>query len=370
MSVAKPSAFPSIVRELQSLRDSGSSVYAVHYACENIFKNPSEPAKISAIAFGAAFSSATRIYSVMDRQDGGERFVLESYYSFLRDCPDARLLHWNMNAADFGFQAIANRFVRVLGSEPPLKHSDGLLIDLDEVLGMGYGRDFAEHPKLINIAKLNDFRTQYFLSGKEEADLFEKGDHARIRRSVSEKVAILGYLTKRLLDGTLETLHGGQRVEFAGTSIDSVAVAVSVGAKMLDVQRQLVKRHSGRPTIEVNDEYDAQDLYNSLLRVFFDDIRSEEWAPSYAGGATRIDFVLPRYKLAVELKHTRKTMTAKDVGDQLIIDITKYKAHQSVRHLVCLVFDPEGHLTNPRGIEADLSSPRDGLAVTVRIFDR
>jgi len=306
----------------------------------------------------------------MDRENDGERFVLESYYAFLREYPDARLLHWNMNAADFGFQAVANRYVRITGNEPPLKHSDGLLIDLDEVFGMGYGRDFAEHPKLINIAKLNDFRTQYFLSGKEEAELFDKGEHARIRRSVSEKVTILGYLTRKLLDGTLETRHGGQRLAFGGSSMDSVAVTVEVGARMLDVQRQLAKRHSNRATIAFNDEYDAQDLFNSLLRIFFDDIRREEWTPSYAGGANRIDFVLPRYKLAVELKYTRQSMTAKDVGDQLIIDITKYKTHPSVRHLVCLVFDQEGHLSNPRGIEADLSTPRDGLAVTVRIFDR
>lgn len=364
------SAFPLILRELKSLRDSGSSVYAVHYACENIFKNPSEPAKISAIAFGAVFSSATRIYSVMDREKDGERFVLESYYAFLRDYPDARLLHWNMNAADFGFQAIANRYVRVLGTEPPVKHPDGLLMDLDELFGLGYGRDFAEHPKLINIAKLNDFRTQYFLSGKEEADLFDKGDHAKIRRSVSEKVAILGYLARKLLDGTLETRHGGQRLAFAGASTDSVAVTVSVGARMLDVQRQLANRHANRPTITVTDEYDAQDLFHSLLRLFFDDIRREDWSPSYAGGASRIDFVLPRYKLAIELKYTRASMSAKDVGDQLIVDIAKYKTHSSVRHLVCLVFDQQGHLANPRGIEVDLSTPKEGLAVTVRIFDR
>jgi hypothetical protein len=139
---------------------------------------------------------------------------------------------------------------------------------------------------------------------------------------------------------------------------------------MLDVQRQLKNRYKDRPTISVTDEYDAQDLFNSLLRLFFEDVRREEWSPSYAGAASRIDFVLPRYKLAIELKYARQSMTAKDLGEQLIVDIAKYKEHPSVRHLVCLVFDADGQLANPRGIETDLSAPQDGVAVTVRIFDR
>jgi hypothetical protein len=106
------------------------------------------------------------------------------------------------------------------------------------------------------------------------------------------------------------------------------------------------------------------------LRLFFDDIRREEWTPSYAGGASRIDFVLPRYRIGIELKYARQSMTTKDLGEQLIVDTVKYKTHNSVRHLVCLVFDPDGQLNNPRGIEKDLSQPREGLAVTVRIFDR
>jgi hypothetical protein len=119
-----------------------------------------------------------------------------------------------------------------------------------------------------------------------------------------------------------------------------------------------------------NDEYDAQDLFNSLLRLFFDDIRREEWTPSYAGGASRIDFVLPRYRIAIELKYARQSMTAKDLGEELIVDAAKYKTHTSARHLVCLVFDSNGYLNNPRGIENDLSQPRDGLVMTVRILDR
>ena len=185
------SSYSTMVRELIALRDAGASVYSVHYACESFYKQPSEPAAISAIAFAAVFASPAETYSVMDRQEDAERFVLDSFYNFLRENPDARLIHWNMASPDFGFHAIANRYVRICGKEPPTKHPAGLLIDLDELIGLGHGRNYAEHPKLVNIAKLNDFRIHYFLSGKEEAELFEKKDHARIRRSVTEKATVL-----------------------------------------------------------------------------------------------------------------------------------------------------------------------------------
>src|SRR5262249_12634963 len=115
-----------------------------------------------------------------------------------------------------------------------------------------------------------------------------------------------------------------------------------------------------------------QDLLRSMLRIFFDDVRSEEWVPSYAGSASRIDFVLPRFSLAVELKRTRQGLSAANVGEQLLVDRDRYKEHHAVSHLICLVCDYEGLLANPRGLEADLSraSSTEALATTVRIFDR
>lgn len=51
--------------------------------------------------------------------------------------------------------------------------------------------------------------------------------------------------------------------------------------------RQMRNRHDNRPTIDVNDEYDVQDLLHVFLRLYFDDVRAEEWTPSYAGSASR-----------------------------------------------------------------------------------
>ena len=42
------------------------------------------------------------------------------------------------------------------------------------------------------------------------------------------------------------------------------------------VARQMRSRHNNRSTLDINDEYDVQDLFHSLLTLYFDDIRPEE----------------------------------------------------------------------------------------------
>lgn len=53
-------------------------------------------------------------------------------------------------------------------------------------------------------------------------------------------------------------------------------------------------------------------------------------------------------------------------------DRERYKARGDIQHLVCLVFDHEGFIRNPRGIESDLGRDHSdsAMAVTVRIYDR
>ena len=122
------------------------------------------------------------------------------------------------------------------------------------------------------------------------------------------------------------------------------------------VVMQLRKRHDNRATLDVTDEYDVQDLLHSLLKLYFNDIRPEEWVPSYAGGASRSDFLLPEINAVIEIKRSRQSMSTKDLGEQLIVDIAKYKMHPQCSRLICFVYDPEGRVNNPRGMENDLSN--------------
>ncbi len=133
------------------------------------------------------------------------------------------------------------------------------------------------------------------------------------------------------------------------------------------VARQIRIRREGRPTLEINDEYDVQDLTHAILKLHFDDIRPEEYTPSYAGGSSRIDFLLDDSKIALEIKKTRQTLKDKQIGEELLIDVQRYKTHPSVQKLMCFVYDPEGLLINPSGLEKDLAEAGEQIETEIII---
>lgn len=148
---------------------------------------------------------------------------------------------------------------------------------------------------------------------------------------------------------------------------DALSIVEKLCSRFHLVARQIRARHDDRPTLEVEDEYDVQDLLHALLLLHFDDIRREEWTPSYAGGASRMDFLLKGEQVVVETKKSRKGLGAKEVGNQLLIDIQRYQSHPDCHILFCFVYDPEGRIVNPRGLERDLSQSHNGMQVMVLV---
>ena len=146
--------------------------------------------------------------------------------------------------------------------------------------------------------------------------------------------------------------------------ISSTNIVRKICSQFHIVAKQLGNyRHENRNTITITDEYDVQDLLHALLKIFFDDIRPEEYTPSYAGGSSRIDFLIKSEKIAIETKKTRKGLKRKEIADQLIIDIDRYKAaHPDCEILFCFVYDPENLIQNPIGFEKDINEKHKGEA--------
>lgn len=136
------------------------------------------------------------------------------------------------------------------------------------------------------------------------------------------------------------------------------------------VTRRLRDRHDHRPTLDVVDEYDVQDLLHALLSIGFDDIRAEEWTPSYAGGSSRMDFLLKEEKIVVEVKKTRPKLGGAEIGEQLAVDMLRYEAHPDCKTMVCFIYDPEERITNPRGLERDMSKVRGNLNIKVYVVQK
>ena len=104
-----------------------------------------------------------------------------------------------------------------------------------------------------------------------------------------------------------------------------------------------------------------------LLKINFKDIRSEEHTPSYAGKSSRMDFLLKDEEIVIEVKMTRKDLGEKEIGSQLLEDIVRYQEHSNCKTLLCFVYDPQGIIRNPHGLETDLSKEINGMIVKIFI---
>ncbi|MFF9561980.1 hypothetical protein ACF1AJ_01405 [Leifsonia sp. NPDC014704] len=359
----------------------GERVLCVHYSCESFYDVQDRPLAIAAIGLteiiDASGESKTEVFSIANSSPNDdpverEKEMLQRFFENAKLIPDARWVHWNMNKAAFGFPAITARYRYLMNVDAPNVFSADRLYDLDAMIEARYGTDFARHPKMRNLFSLNGYYMPFFKDGRDEVAAFSSGDYKACENSTGEKSSLLASALVAFTRGELITANSVGRLTFADAQLDAVDVVLELGHRMLDVERELSHRHDSRPTLTVSDEYDSQDLYRSLLRVFFTDVRPEVVSPQYAGGSSRVDFVLPEFELAIELKFTRASLPDRKLGEELIIDRERYSTLGNVRHLVCLVFDRSGVLRNPRGLESDLAreASLDNFAVTVRIFDR
>lgn len=130
------------------------------------------------------------------------------------------------------------------------------------------------------------------------------------------------------------------------------------------IAQTLRNRYKNRPTLLISDEYDVQDLLRALLKEHFNDIRDEEYVPSYAGANSRVDFLLKNEKIVIETKMTNEKLRDKEVGGQLLIDIGRYKSHPDCKVLILFIYDRGDFINNKGGLIRDLNHmSTDGIRV-------
>lgn len=140
----------------------------------------------------------------------------------------------------------------------------------------------------------------------------------------------------------------------------SERVATDLAAVLRRLPEHLRVLQRRRPAWEISaaitDERELQVVVEALLRTLFDDVRPEDYVPSHGGANARVDFVLPEVGVVVETKMARASMSARKLGEELLIDAGRYPTHPNCDAILAYVYDPNRHLDNPRGIEQDLTT--------------
>ena len=176
----------------------------------------------------------------------------------------------------------------------------------------------------------------------------------------SGEAAALLHLCKRLID----------QISLVNRSAGALDLVLALCRRFSLFGQRLNYRYNQRIPLQINDEYDVQDLFHAILLLHFDDVRPEEWTPTYAGNASRVDFYLPDERLIVEVKMTRKTLQQREIVKQLTEDATRYAAMDRVDTLICLVYDPENYCKFPAALEKDVEESGRKLTVKAIVCPR
>lgn len=195
--------------------------------------------------------------------------------------------------------------------------------------------------------------------------LSESHEFVKVFENLSENIYSNAEIGIQTLENVKEYIYKGYITLEQNKKVDTDEILENIFLRFHKVVRQLRNRYNERNTLEIEDEYDVQDLLHALLHLYFNDIRAEEWTPSYAGKCARADFLLKSEKIVIEVKKTRKGLADRELGDQLIIDVDRYKVHPDCKKLVCFVYDPEGKIGNPDGIIDDLSKQHAGFVKVI-----
>ncbi len=107
------------------------------------------------------------------------------------------------------------------------------------------------------------------------------------------------------------------------------------------IARRMLERYDQRSTLQINDEYDVQDLLNSVLAIEFDSIQKEEYGPQYAGKRPRLDFFLKSEGIAIEVKFVKDISSIAKIREGIILDKEYYSKKEDLKDLFFFIYDPK-----------------------------
>lgn len=136
------------------------------------------------------------------REFSSETEILKGFLNFVKQNQDKFYLGWNLKDSTYGIQVIQNRINQLIGDEKiPIDNND--IYDLDNILEKKFGFNYVSHPKLYNLAKLNNLTIIDFINGSEECKLFEYSEFRKIEQSTNRKVRIISNLLTLLFANNL-----------------------------------------------------------------------------------------------------------------------------------------------------------------------
>jgi hypothetical protein len=155
--------------------------------------------------------------------------------------------------------------------------------------------------------------------------------------------------------------------KLASPEDDAISYVERIFDRFGAVVRQLDERQRDREPLLVKDEYDVQYILQALLKINFDDVRTESHTEQHSTVNPRVDFLLETNKIGIEVKLASESMNKKRILKDLAKDKEQYRNSSKIETLLCFIYDPDYIIKNPAELESDLSGSRDNLKTTVTV---
>jgi hypothetical protein len=201
-------------RILSDLLEKRDKVLIIHYSCESFITTHGRTPRVTSICIRNLGTGQNKTFSIhLQAQfecldfnnlsdhdyDNLEQSLLSDFYSFTDKYKDYKWVHWNMRDANYGFEAIANRYRILKGL--PIFLADDRIIDFPRVLGKIFTYGFEKNQpsgRLLNLANRNGISTLNALTGKEEAEAFENKEYLKLHISTLRKIDIIETIIDRV----------------------------------------------------------------------------------------------------------------------------------------------------------------------------
>ncbi len=213
---------------IEQLPDTDNVVFT-HYHCDN-FNQGHKIHKLTAIN-GSTNQVCSWDCGKEDKQK--EIKAIEAFHNFITiECNRFTITHWNQNRPEFGPAHINERYLELTGKE--LHFSYPQHIDLSNYLWKKYGNNYIDHPRLDNLALLNNFLgTSDDPSGRsyptQRVMLIAKIYSSEIRGKLKTNLNSYQPAAKPFisyLNGDAEKLHAFLKAEYAGKKGKMIAVMI------------------------------------------------------------------------------------------------------------------------------------------------
>ena len=181
--------------------------FTIHYACASLV--PERTSYVTAIGVCDTVTKKVVTFSMEDAQKNPamqntpqelEASLLQRFFAFVSDHPDAVWIHWHMHSLEYGFGVLQERYEMLWDAPAPGFIST---INLPDKVFETMQRHCRSYPTMYRFFESNGVKGQVILYGKEEAGCFEEAGYAEIRDSVKAKAEALATIYDKLQENTL-----------------------------------------------------------------------------------------------------------------------------------------------------------------------